>query len=74
MRYAVALLSFFENVNTVEVVEGSNPSEAMVNRLLVGADEAFDEWVKDWGHLSPAQIQENCFNSDLAISYPVELP
>lgn len=74
MKYAVAVLSFFENENRVFIVDANNEVEAMVKALSSGdkmLDEDYVQWSKNMWTKTVEEIQEECFDGDMAISKPV---
>ena len=82
MKYAVALLNFFDNSNHVTIVDSDNPIRAMVEgaRTLMRAKDA-DEWLNGFLKDMPTdsyatridEIQDAFFDVDLAISEPVPI-
>jgi len=75
-KYAVAVLSFFENENKVFIVEADNESEAMGKALVLfneNNDEDYTEWVNELSQKTVEKIQEECFDGEIAISKPVEI-
>jgi len=76
MKYAVAVLSFFENENRVFVIEAKNEVEAMVKALsskdkMLELEEDYVKWIDEMLLKTVEEIQEECFNGDIAISKPV---
>ncbi|CAG7840841.1 hypothetical protein CLOHAE12215_02265 [Clostridium haemolyticum] len=74
-KFAVAVLSFFENDNKVFIVEGSNPVEAMCLAIAQFQGDNMDEDTKDWinsmKNKAVDEVQEICADGDLAVSNPV---
>jgi hypothetical protein len=64
MKYAVAILDYFDNENTVHIVEAETPLAAMIaaSELDLGDKE-----------FSIEEFMEEAFNCDIAISLPVPL-
>jgi hypothetical protein len=64
MKYAVAVLDYFDNENTVHIVEAETPIAAMIaaSELNLGDKE-----------LTPQEFIVEAFNCDIAISLPVLL-
>ena len=75
MKYAVALLNFFDNENKIAIVEAPNPVTAMVEaaRSLMKPppNEWLDEFLVDISDDRVEDIQMAFFDTDLAISKPV---
>lgn len=74
MKYAVAVLSFFDNENKVLLVDANSEVEAMVKTLSSGdkmLDEEYVQWIETMLAKTVEEIQEECFDGDLAISKPV---
>ncbi|WP_303872020.1 hypothetical protein [Acetobacterium wieringae] len=74
MKYAVAVLSFFENENRVSIVDANSEVEAMIKALSSGdkmLDEDYVQWSKPMLTKTVEEIQEECFDGDMAISKPV---
>ena len=65
MRFAVAVLSFFDNENKIHIVEATNELEAM--NLAMGDLNGMD--TSCWS--TPEQFADALFDQDIAISYPV---
>lgn len=73
MKYAVAVLSFFENENRVSIVESNSEVEAMVKVLSSGdkmLDEDYVKWIDEMLLKTVEEIQQECFDGDIAISKP----
>lgn len=74
MKYAVAVLSFYENENRVSVIEADSEVEAMVKVLSSGdktLDEDYVKWIDTMLTKTVEEIQEECSDGDIAISKPV---
>jgi len=74
MKYAVAVLSFFENENRVSIIEANSEVEAMVKVLSSGdkmLDDDYVKWIDEMLLKTVEEIQQECFNGDIAISKPV---
>lgn len=74
MKYAVAVLSFYENENRVFIVDANGEVEAMVKALSSGdkmPDEDYAQWANEMLTKTVEEIQEECFDGDIAISKPV---
>lgn len=74
MKYAVAVLNFFDNENKVLLVDANSEVEAMVKTLSSGdkmLDEEYVQWIETMLAKTVEEIQEECFDGDLAISKPV---
>lgn len=74
MKYAVAVLSFFENENRVSIIEANSEVEAMVKVLSSGdkmLDEDYVKWIDEMLLKTVEEIQQECFDGDIAISKPV---
>ncbi len=73
-KYAVALLSFYDNENKLFLVRATNEVEAMKQALIdtCETDEgraSQAEWSKDW--ITIEEVKKHCFNGELAISTPL---
>ncbi|MEY8352554.1 hypothetical protein AALB39_04265 [Lachnospiraceae bacterium 54-53] len=74
MKYAVAVLSFFENENRISIVDANSEVEAMVKTLSSGdkmLDEEYVQWIEVMLTKTVEEIQAECFDGDIAISRPV---
>jgi hypothetical protein len=76
MRYAVALLNYFDNVNKLAVVDGATPVDAMIRGAKVNmgldANDA-DNWLDSLYGEDVEEIQTAFFDYDMSISLPVPL-
>lgn len=73
-KYAVAILSFFENQNKIFIVEADTEVNAMKKALIkfCTSDEAKksqEEWQTSWETVD--EVINECFNGELGISEPV---
>ncbi len=73
-KYAVAILSFFENQNKIFIVEADNDVNAMKKALLdfCTTDERKkdqEEWQAPWETVN--DVINECFNGEIGISEPV---
>lgn len=80
MKYAVAIINFFDNENKIFIVEADSESEAMAKAILLSnkkEDEELDEdYIKRAEELSMKtveEIQNECFDADMSISEPVKI-
>lgn len=81
-RYAIGILSFFENENKVFIVEAKDKVNAMIKGLIEfntpkNNEEKIDKdtlsWIQDMRIKSVQKIQEECFDEEIAISEPIEI-
>ena len=81
MKYAVAIINFFDNENKVFLVEANGDSEAMAKAILLSnktddveeIDEDYIKWVNDLANKTVEEIQNICFDADMSISEPVKV-
>lgn len=76
-KYAIGVLSFFQNENKVFIVKAKNDNEAMRKALSRFKEEDMDDYVKEWienmKNNTLEEIQGLCFDGDIAISLPIEI-
>jgi hypothetical protein len=71
-KYAVAIISFFENENKVFIVLAPNEREAMIMGLKAFGNGNADSG--DWADTLPEDIdaiKQECFNGEIGISSPI---
>lgn len=74
MKYAVAVLSFYDNENEVFIVDADSKVEAMVKALSLQdkmLDADYVRWINKIKTKTVEEIQEECFDGDMSISEPV---
>lgn len=72
-KYAIALISFFDNENKIFIVEANNEIESMKKALFLFNginDESFAGWTTTVGE-TIEEVKSYCFNGDIGISSPV---
>lgn len=79
-KYAVAVISFFENENTVQIVEASNEIEAVKKAVIVfnnKFDKRNEETLKeneDWLNEISSTLEnllDELINGELGVSKPI---
>jgi hypothetical protein len=72
-RYAVSVLSFFENENKCFIVSAKDEVSAMKQALIdfchVDVKSDWEEWIEHWGTIE--EVKEHAFNGEIAISTPI---
>lgn len=77
-RYAVAVLSAFDNENTVQLVESSDEVQAVIDAVVAfnmkkEDNEKIEQDTRDWlnGYSDIEDLLDALFNGDLMVSKPV---
>lgn len=70
-KYAVAVLSFFQNENKILIVEAETEPLAMIKALDEFANTENSEWLGKYPTVE--EIKQECFNGEIAISTPILL-
>lgn len=80
-KYAVAILSFFDNQNKLFVVDAKTDTQAMIKTILAFKEESGEdmndadtlEWIEDMKEMTIEDIQQCLFDSDMSISKPTQI-
>ena len=80
-KFAVAILSFFDNDNKLFVVEAETEQKAIIKALSIfnsengeeTKDKDFLEWINSMEKKTVEEIQQELFDGDMSLSNVVEL-
>lgn len=76
-KYAVATLSFFDNINKIVVVTSESPSNAIIDAIIATqcSDNDGDtiEHYKTLVNTSVEELHDIFFNMEISISNPIEI-
>ncbi|WP_297419076.1 hypothetical protein [Clostridium sp.] len=79
-KYALAILSFFDNDNKLFVVEAETEQKAVIKALSIfnGKEEETNDkdtlkWINSMENKTIEEIQQELFDGDISLSNVVEL-